>query len=129
MLLAELLRKYENTAVVVSDGMRQWDIRAALALSYPRGIDDLDLDQEITYVQEGNRVLVWILPQFNAEPAYVLTNVPKKPGRPAGGKAHVGFTVDEEVAARVRALAQGKASHLANRLLRQHFGLPDRNKD
>ena len=36
MLLAELLRKYENTEVVVSDRMRQWDIHTALTLSSPR---------------------------------------------------------------------------------------------
>lgn len=126
MLLGELLRKYLNTQVGVSDGTHEWDINSAFNLPYPDGIDGLDLEQEITFVQEGDRMLVWILAQFNAEPSYVFSNVPKKPGRPARDKVNVGFTVDREVGAKLGAMGKGAASQLANRLLRQHFGLPDR---
>lgn len=126
MTLADLLKKYVDTGARVSDGSHTWDIYSALTLEYPEGIDGLDLDQEVTFVQAEDKIMVWTLPQFNAEPLYMLSHVPKKPGRPGQDKVNIGFTVDREVAAKLAAFPRGEGSKTVNRLLRQYFGLPER---
>lgn len=126
MMLADLLKKHAGSGALVSDGSHTWDIHAALTREYPGGIDGLDLDQEVTFVQADDKILVWILPAFNPEPMYILTNVPKKPGRPGQDKVNIGFTVDREVAARLAAFPRGEGSKTVNQLLRQYFGLPER---
>ena len=80
--LHQVLTRYKDVpgVQVTERGSKQrtWSIPDALTKPYPKGIDGVDLDQEVTTARDGSTLYVQILVMGLPLPniAYVIHNVP-----------------------------------------------------